>query len=277
MPMVIPIVAVFASGAVGAVIAGTATFAAYASVAGAMLSTAGALSGNKDLSRIGAIVSIGGGIANVAGIGSSAGSGAAANAAASAADVEANLAIDAASASSAAEPAAAAATGAATETAANTVGGLPDLSQSGSDMGWYNAAQQTPVAGNMAGTTPDPTSLIDGATNPLAPQPVATSPVSPVAPVTPAASTPAADRLAELGKGMTWGDIQSYFGKAQQGLGQVGTWMKDNPALVKVGGEMLSSMYGPNAERMSMEKSLMERARANLNNPIKMSFNKTGG
>jgi hypothetical protein len=66
MPMIIPVVAAWAgaAGAVGAIAAGTATFASYLAVAGAALTTIGAVTGKKDLMKIGGFMSLGGALAN---------------------------------------------------------------------------------------------------------------------------------------------------------------------------------------------------------------------
>ena len=74
----------------------------------------------------------------------------------------------------------------------------------------------------------------------------------------------------------TQADISAYLAKAwdraQQGLSGLGKFAKENKELVQVGGMALNSAFGPEAEKLSYQKSLMERARRNLNNPIKLNF-----
>ena len=67
-------------------------------------------------------------------------------------------------------------------------------------------------------------------------------------------------------------DLASWWDKVKSGAGAVGKFIADNPSLVKIGGEMLTSMYGPQAEQFDLQKSLIERAQRNLNTPIPLTY-----
>jgi hypothetical protein len=69
MPMVIPVIAAWAgaAGAVAAVAAGTATLASYIAIAGAVLTTVGAVTKKKDLMLLGGVMGFGAGLAGSGG------------------------------------------------------------------------------------------------------------------------------------------------------------------------------------------------------------------
>ena len=317
MPVVIPIIAVFATGAVGAVIAGTATFAAYAAVAGAVLSTVGALTDNKTLGKVGMVLSLGAGVANLASAaGSAASSGAeaatsgmdlAADGAASAGNTVADAASAVDSASNAAQIGGAAgdiaggtgAVDAATGGTTNAVGGGYDF---GSGTGASSLAD--PAAGLTTTMPIDPGVAATGLTNSGGPsswmdaasqsatttqQPnlasqyqadLGNSTASQAAnPGQVASATP--DALSKASQGLTSQDMQAYLAKAKTALSDASDWAEKHGTVLKLGGGLLQGAYGPQAQRLDLDKqqaaqqqSLMDRARANLNQPVKINWNK---
>ena len=261
MPAVVPIVAAFASGAVGAVVAGTAGLAAYATVAGAVLTGVGALTGKKDLMKIGGVLSLAGGVATAFGGASSA---------ASAVGDVANSAAE--TAASAAAPAAAdAASTAASDAAASaaTNGGDIGVMSDGTLQSASGSVQPPPQAA--------PSSLAD-----LAAQPQAASAGSGQAAqfatqaTTTAPTVDTTSRVADMAKGITSNDLSTWWEKAKAMGSKVGDYVEKHPALLTTAGSMLSSMYGPQAEKMDFEKSMYARAQANLNSPVKMMYNPGG-
>ncbi len=74
---------------------------------------------------------------------------------------------------------------------------------------------------------------------------------------------------------VTQSDIASVLEKgwqrAQAALKNTGQFIKDNKELALIGGQALTNMYGPQAEQMDYQRSLMEQARRNLNSPIRLS------
>lgn len=259
----IPIVAAFASGAVGAVVAGTAGFAAYASVAGAVLSGVGALTGSKDVSRLGAVLSIGGGIAGALGGTSGA---VASGVAESAGGFEGIGSVGA-------ENMGAQAIEKMAETGSQSLAGQGasaamepaidgGMQAAGDSIYAKNAAQQAQGLAKQFQTAP----TVQAPTSAAAPQDSLTQALQPKPQGT----------LEQAASNMTTDQVQSWYDKALNAMKGVGKFAQQNPELLKIGGNMLSSMYGPQAERLDMEKSLMERARANLNAPIRLKYTPGG-
>ena len=285
--MVIGVVAAFAAGAAGVAAAATATtligtIAAYATIAGAVLTGVGALTGSKDLMKIGAVLSIGGGLTSLATGATEAASATASEGAVSGMDVAADQ-VGTASAGM----------GASTSAVPDAVAPLTDMSTGA-------APPSGEVLGNV--TTPMP----NVGTTPIAQQAASINPAMD----TSAISTPMVDgsnaaagstlqtpdpsmgfgkggfdfskaakpdMVAQSGAKMTTSDLSAFMQKAKEAGGAVSDFMSKNPALMKVGGDMLSSMYGAQAEKFDYEKGLMDRARANLNAPVKLVYQKPGG
>ncbi len=282
--MVVPIVAAFAAGAGGvaalgaaatiAGVAGTiATVAAYATIAGAVLTGVGALTKSKDLMKIGAVLSIGGGLATwgaTAAAGASAASGASAAESAAANGqwdaVGGITAEEAANMAGAVSSPVAGGTATVVPTTPNTVV-APELpAPAPPTLGTEaTAAPPTPIE---LGQLPDPNTTSNatataGGTSGVQPQP--------------SVMDSALSRVQDAAKGLNAPDLNAWWEKAKAAGGAVGSFMKDNPALVKIGGEMLSSMYGPQAEKMDFEKSIYNRQQARLNSPIRLTYTKPGG
>lgn len=293
----IPLIASFASGAVGAVVAGTAGFAAYASVAGAVLSTVGALTGDKDMQKLGMFAGLAGGIANIASSATDASS-ALANGADPFGSNAASIA-DAGAAAGGVEAAANLASSATDPTSALAGGADPFGSNAASiaDAGQAAAGIAPDAAFGAAGTVPTPmdaTSMLaaptgDAAANTFsatgtpmlgnAPNPYESASSMPGSEIY-NATNPAVSSLqqAAADHGVTWNDIQNLYEKAATGVKGVGKWMNQNQELTKFGLNMVQGAYGPQAEQIDWNKSIYNRNRANLNAPVKLQFNtKPGG
>lgn len=277
MPFVIPVIAAFATGAVGAVVAGTATFAAYATVASAVLAVAGAVTGNKDLQRVGAIVGIVGGAASLIG-----GAEGATTAAAGAAEDGASsglsgmdIAADAPASSSVAN--ASLAEQAQQADLIRTSSGADG--ESLADQAARGAEQATKVpdpvnAGvstDLAQTAPPDQSLMEraiGATG--------GSSVQPTTAIQPAPNAPGSYAVDSVGQQYNAGDLQAWFSKASNAAGKVGKFVKENKELISLGGDILKSVYNPSSEALEYQKSLMDRAYRNYNSPVVLGQVKKG-
>ena len=270
MPVVIPVIVAFASGAVAAVVAGTATFAAYATVAGAVLSVAGAITHNKDLSRIGAFVGLAGGLYNMA---SGATSGAAnIDQAATAGDYvnSADAASDAASAASTVDTASNAV--AATAPAAAPVTGIAAPDVIPADVSAAAPAAAPTSFAQQAAQTAQQSGL---ATADAAPTAAYSGPGSPGAGAgTDVVQTTTPTALDTAAKSYTANDLNSWWQKAMDAGKGVGKFVKDNKELVNMAGTALTNMYGPQSEALDYQKSLMERARRNINSPVVLTYQK---
>ena len=290
MPMVIPVIAAIGSVSAGLAAAATATtvigtVAAYASVAGGVLTGIGAVTGKNSLMKIGAILSIGGGLAT-------AGIKMAANAAAekAAETAAAQAAWDAGE--SAVGDAAANVTqvGADAAQAAQAVNGAGDIAgQMGGAQGYTTAGMTTPVpAGATAALETAPSIGLDAAapaavdvSAPLAvPDAVApTVSVNGPAPVSIDPYQQYQSTMMEAGQrtlGGTAADspIQQWLNKITGGMKAVGGVIKDNKELIQLGGQMLGAAYGPQAEQIDMLKAQQDRQVKNLNTPVKLYYRK---
>lgn len=288
MAIALPLIAAYASGAAAAVIAGTATMAAYATVAGAVLATVGALDGNKDLQKLGAVLQIGGGLAGMASAGSSAaGSAAASDAAAAdaAAGMSPEFGSEAAYNAGIAGESTAGAVGSAgvagatgTSSAANgldatTTTGMPDISAqpgslaaraesvagAGAQQGSMDAAGQYFWGDGTGAAVADP-----GAASAM--QPGAAAPQS---------------ALANSAQGVDSGSFSEWLdkamGKTGSALKTTSEWVNKNKGTADLALGAIQGMYGPQAQMAKMQqdqidyqRGLMERARANLNAPISL-------
>ena len=266
--------------AYGAVASGAVVgLAAYATVAGAVLSTVGALDGNKDLRKLGAVLQLGSAL--YTGFSGAAGAGASGGAAADAAAADAaggmapqfgsQAAYDAGIGNVASEAAGQAVnTGALGQQAASgsldTLYGAPADVQQEMSGGLFNRAASNQAAAGApsmyggAETNPDALSHFyggDQAGGALDQQ----------------ASTVASSDFAK------W--LDSAMGKAGSALKQTGKFVQDNKEVVSMGGNAVNSMYGPQArlaqiqqDQMNYQRSLLERARSNLNSPVALRYNR---
>lgn len=291
MPVVIPIIAAFASGAVAAVVAGTATFAAYATVAGAVLSVAGAVSGNKDLQRIGGYVGIVGGLASFAtGVSDVAASGVSTTA-----DGAQGVSTGDTGFNPGADSAAADTTGAVTSPV--TSGNVAPITGAPTTGAPVTAGDAT-ASSAAPGTVAPPSTAVTGTPGQSLAQMaqdngIATSGVTAQAdgtvaatPTTAATDQSGMDLAADAGKygsnnpmvnavskNYSASDLNSWWQKAQDAGTTTAKFLKDNKDLVSIAGSALKDMYGPQAEALDYQKSLMAQAHRNINTPVVLKYN----
>ncbi|MBQ1765095.1 MAG: hypothetical protein IIZ92_19660 [Aquincola sp.] len=273
MPAAVAVVAAFAGAATGIAAATAvgasmfATVAGYALAAGSVLSGVGAITGKKDLMKLGAVLSLAGGVGTLASAATSAASGAS-TAGLSGMD----LAADAAAGSANSVSGASAALGGSAATAAPALGEVTlgtawkDLGQTAIPGGDMVAAVDPMSAGlgaaSQASSAAQP-SLMDLAAQKLT-QPAAGG-LADLGGMS--ATTAPADAVAQGAKGLTMQDVQSLWDKVKGASKGVGQFVKDNKEVVQLAGGALNSMYGPESEMVDLKKSLMERQRRNLNSP----------
>jgi hypothetical protein len=272
MPVAIPIIAAFASGAVGAVIAGTATFAAYATVAGAVLSVAGAVTHNKDLMRIGAIVGIVGGAASLIN-----GASTVAGEAAAPGIDEAVKAGDYVNSADAASDAAYAARTSAIEPPTPPPGmdtavpatQIPD-SNALAPPGTATPASLAQQAGAAppAVTTDPTTSLASQATG----QPAQGADLPSGQDLSADAGRAGRNALQNAAKQFTSSDLNSWWDKATKAGRAVGDFMNQNKEIVNLAGGLLKNI--PASQALDYQRSLMDDARRNINSPVPLQIRK---
>lgn len=294
--MAIPVIAAIGSVSAGVAAAAAATtvigtVAAYATIAGGVLTGIGAVTGKKSLMKIGAILSIGGGLAT-------AGIKMAANAAAekAAETAAAQAAWDAGDSIVGDVAANATQVGAdAVQAAQASTGAGEFVGQMGGAQGYTAAGMTTPVpAGATAALETAPSLGLDAAapaavdvSAPLA-VPDAVAPTVSVNGPAPVSIDPyqqyqssmleAGQRNLAAGAQAADSPIQQWLNKITgtvgSGLKAVGGVVKDNKELIQLGGTMLSSAYGPQAEQLDLQKSIINRQQQNLNAPVKLYYRK---
>jgi hypothetical protein len=267
MAVVVPIVAAFASGAagvaaitaVGATALGVA--AGYAMVAGAVLTGVGAITGKKDLMKIGGILSMAGGVGSLINSAATSAASAAATEAASSAATDAfvgNAAEWGAGQASQGLVAEAALNGstqaaqlAATEAASGAAGSLG--ASAASSTAPSLAAQYGDYAGTLANTNGNTMALQQAVTKAGVNSADVGSTLA-----TPAAAEPTSF-MSELGTNLKDG-MSSMGSSLKEGFsgGNVSKFLKDNKELVKVGGDMLSGAFGPESEMVELKRRQLE-------------------
>lgn len=323
MAVIIPMIA--AASSMAAIAAGTATVMSYVAVAGAVMSTVGAINGNKKLQRFGSLLSLGAGLANLAT--------GAANAASSAGDL-AGAAGEAVAEGGLADAAMAGFDGAVSsgaEAAAATNGAVVDAATSAGSAGAYagaaeaagtTAAQEAAkeavlaesglkvteegakglslaeggldklsiadaVNGDMLSKVPGAEGL-GGSSGALADAAGSVADGSDYGLMAREAGqqgsvydtlmrgqdgalrTAASNPLTQGAQGLTWADIKS-------GLASTSKFMSDNKELVNMGGSIMRSVYGPEAEAADEQKAQFNRRLRNLNSPIRLGNIGVGG
>lgn len=275
MAAAIPMVITFVQGAaaagslaagVGAVMGAMAgSLGGFLTMAGGMMAGIGTLAGDKDLTKFGSVLTLAGGIGNLAAPSLFGKTGAAASAGAEAAQSTSEAA------SSVAEPAAqsansSAALGKVSELnplgqAAPAIGpgapnpagmgefNMPDLDAGGSL--WQRAVN--PTVGNPLGEMSLGNPL--GATAGDLASAASTSNTLAAGYNMPALAT---DPLQQAASSLTMQDVTNF--------------LKNNKELVNLGGNALASMFGPQAEAIDFQKSLYERRRRNLNSPVRLGI-----
>ena len=255
------------AAAVGTMAAGgLAGFATFASIAGGVLSGIGALTGKKDLQRFGGLLALGGGAAQA--IGALGGLGGAAEGAASAAGTAAEGATDAITA--AGQSASSPFTSALSQTEPLGTLGMPDSSglffgqAAPSGLDAATDQFQSGLMQRALGNAADVGQTIQGGQATQG-QPLVQNAQPPsINTQAGAQSLAKQDAVQQAASGMDKNSLSKYL----QPVNAVGKWIKDNQELVKIGGEALASMYGPQAEQLDWQRSIMQRRLANLNSPI---------
>jgi hypothetical protein len=263
MAVAIPIIAAFASAgtaiaAAGGIAAALGTVTGFLAVGGAALTAVGAITKNSKLTKIGAIMGVAGGL------------GSAFSAVGAASDAGAAAAQEAANSSWSAGGQAEVAGGA----------GAGSL-----EAGSTSAAS---TAANGAATAPvyDATPTLPGAGSAQVGAPPSAEPALASRALqlqTPGVlDTASASPLQVRAQGLTLDDVnaaaRSAASKAGDVLGQAGTFARNNKELLNMGGSVLNSMYGPEAEKMDLlrardafDQSIYRRRLANLNSPVRLT------
>lgn len=304
MAVAIPVIAAFASGAVGAVVAGTATFGAYLTVAGAALSTLGAVTGKEDLMKLGGVLSIGGGLASGFGVG---GEGVSAAAATEQAARESFRAAEYADMAKYAGEGAG-------NAAANSTAGLDQAMSGAQNSGVTEAidplerANESFMASEGAGSSiferasasaspavqpaaGDGASILERLSATQEPSSFAMINRQALQPgVSPSAALPSGvtingqvlsvnDPLSSGANTLTSSQVDQLNARSanrlQGSLSNVGKWVRENKELAQLGGQMLSAMNDPRADQLDFERSIYARRMRNLNNPVALTFGRT--
>lgn len=274
MAVAIPIINAFATIATaGSVAAAVGTVGGFLSVAGGVLAGVGALTGNKDLARLGGLMALGSGIANLAGAAS--GAGAAAGGAEAAAEEAAKSAFrtsELTAAQTAPELATAApslelgqAVAAAGDSGTSTLMQAAEARAGGSLAPVGSATPTAPAAAAAEGVSTAPLNTGQAMAGPD----VSATPSGPLGQPADIAATPSASpQVANAGQNMTQNDLQKYLSQAwdrtQSLLKNTSGFLRDNKELVSIVG----NAFSPQAEQLDWQKSLYNRRRASLNSPI---------
>jgi hypothetical protein len=289
--MALAVVAAIGSVSAGVAAAAAATtvigtVAAYATIAGGVLTGIGAVTGKKSLMKIGAILSIGGGLATAANNW--------ANSAATAAAEKATETAAAQAAWDAGESVAGDVAANATQVGADAVqaaAGAGDIAgQMGGAQGYTTAGMTTPVpAGATAALETAPVGIdaaapaVADASAPLTVSDAVapTVSVNGPAPVTidpyqqyQSTMLEAGQRNLAAGAQAADSPIQQWLNKITGGAKAVGSVIKDNKELIQLGGTMLGAAYGPQAEQLDLQKSIWNSQQKNLNSPVRLYYRK---
>lgn len=283
MAVAIPLLAVAGGVSAGmAMAAGAAvTFASAMAVAGGMMAGLGLISNDKDMQRMGSMLSA------VSGLSGAFTGGANAAATAGAAESAGGLSAEAA--------------GLGAETGSlgagynfdgignySGVGAAPTpgagLGQAAGGAG--AAGQINPQAAGLGQASQDIASSLTGSEGGLLAKAYQTAQTAPLGAAAPVAQTPAG-ALSEVAQGITQNDITamlqrgadkagSLMGQAWDGAGKVlnsaGQWVQKNPQAASMVFNAVGNAFGPEAEAMDLRKSLIDRARQNSNSPVRLQY-----
>lgn len=294
--VVVPVIAAWAAAGTAIAAAGTlaatmATVSGFLTVAGAALTTVGAISKNEDVMKVGGFMSLAGGIGSVINSASAATASAAENATAQEA---ANAAWQSGGQAEVANAAAQSGTAAAQEAAnaAWQAGGQAEVAAGGlsselapqaiNDFGYdaineglYKSAFDKAGSAAQVAEAQPATALRDlkDWRAPMEQSAIEQAGGQATAQTLP--NVPQAAQGPLSGEGMTKSRLQSLLQgaaeKAGEGVSGLSKFVKNNKELVDMGGGVLKSMYGPEAEKMDFEQSIMQRRLRNLNSPIRLA------
>lgn len=289
MAFAVPLVGAFVAGGatvagVGAALAGASGFAAFAGVAGGIMSSIGILTGSKSLTKIGGLLGIAGALTGVAnsltdgassawgGTGEAAGTeaGIAESAAGSDAaqfgkyaktgDTLAQATTDAASSGGQAAAGGAAASGGAPMTL-NSDPYAAALDQPG-----RNLMEQARLARTLPATQQTAAAVADGSDYGLMTRGAATA-----SPAVATAQDQALTRIAEAGSQIKDKTALDTILSKLNGAGQ---WVKDNKELAMIGGQALSGGFQSyqQGQQFDAQMNLLAQRRARLNNPVALGI-----
>lgn len=280
MAFVLPIIsAVSTVAAAGSVAAAVSTVGGFLSVAGGVLAGVGALTGKKDLVKLGGLFSLGSAVSGSLGFGgTSTGIGGAAEAASGAAET----------AGQGMQLTGGAAEGLKPSIMSEGIKGFGDSAAMrpvdyslGASSAAAPAGGQGLMAQGLAQAAAQPSSLVQQAGAMTAQAPVGGAVTQPAADYSLATGVGGAKPLPAAAAGITQSDINSVLAKgwerAQAMLKNTGQFIKDNKELAQIGGTALANMYGPQAEQMDYQRSLMDQVRRNLNSPVRLGMTTPGG
>ena len=282
--VVLPVIAAFASAgaavtAAGGIAAAMGTVSGFLSIAGAALTTIGAVTGKKDLMKIGGFMSLGGGIGTAVNA-ASAGAGAA-NGAQEAFRASELASQAGAGAQAAAAPLAEAAGAISPELARSAVTDFgdqiaPSLYERGGDIARNNGMNAAMESGFAAPGVSAPSVAAPGFAAPELANPALATP----------GVQSAAGRIAEGAQTMDSSQLSKYLRTGYEALKPIANGAMDfaskNKELMAMGGNVLNSMYGPEAELNNMRRSsydrqnsIYDRQMRNRNSPVKLNFGGT--
>lgn len=282
MAFVLPIIAAVGTvSAAGGVVAAMSTVGGFLSVAGGVLAGVGALTGKKDLVKLGGLFSLGSAAAGALGVGgASTGIGGAAGATEGGAAV-AGEGLQAGQMTEGIKgfgDTAALKEGAANYSLGGGGGSGQGLMMQKAQQFATQAAQPSSLVADASGLS----AAGSGGGGSLAgvQAPGLTPTVSAPTDYTLASAVQGAKPLPASAAGITQNDLQSVLSKgwqrAQEMLKNTGQFVKDNKELAMIGGQALTSMYGPQAEQMSYQRSIMDRINRNLNSPVRLGITPGG-
>lgn len=259
--------------------AAVSTVGGFLSVAGGVLAGVGALTGKKDLIKLGGLFSLGSAAAGALGVG---GASTGIGGAAGATEGGAAIAGDGLQASQMTEgikgfgDTAALKEGAANYSLGSGGSGQGLLMQKAQQFA-TQAAQPTSLVADAGGLTAG----TGGGSLAGVQAPGLTPTVSAPTDYTLASAVQGAKPLPASAAGITQNDLQSVLSKgwqrAQEMLKNTGQFVKENKELAMIGGQALSSMYGPQAEQFDYQRSIMDRINRNLNSPVRLGNVTPGG
>lgn len=267
IPAIVGIGLAVATGGASAVLAGTATFAQFASVAGATLSGIGALTNSKDLSKIGSFMSLAGGLgsaltggaaaAPAADMGSSSAFGDVSNAFGEAgAEEAAKATLDSVGSAgpAAAPPDAISSLGKMAPPDAEAIGGSSTLMGSGStptgqDLTGGNLMTQPALAQTLNnGSSLMSSGMPQGQVDQLLGRGTQATPG-----VRPA--------LMDAAQSMDQNSIGKYLNSAEK-------WAKEHKTILDIGLKGVASMTDPNQRALEDRRRMLQRYQQNLNSPV---------
>lgn len=286
MAIAIPLISL-ASGvtaAAGAIAAGTAIgLGTFLTIAGGIMSTIGMLEKDKDLTKLGGILSLGGAAANWMNSTSAANSAGTATATGDAMDTAAGLTGQLPQGSETLLTAPGASSTAAIPTMGTLAQGAADTAGTGMLAGIDSAGNVlSPMGGGLGNPGPSVAdSLMGRAQGNLL--------TGGAAPAT-AGSPQMADFLAQQASTMTGGEVagaaknvqaqagNSLFNRAGDFVKGIGDWTQKNPMAASFAMQGLSGTMAARQqqEALDFQRSLIERARQNMNSPVRLSFTPGG-